>query len=227
MSDDAAVGDVARRPDRPAAGGPVRHRPATELERGRQAGRLRAARRPGVAGELARPRPGRARARPSWRRTRTSSATSIALRPPPPVPSTSAMSSAAESPPGPRRASRSRGRSAAGRSRTDRVAPAVAEERRRPGRPRSPCATPARAAWRAWAGARRRAATSARRPRARTTEARRFPPPSGPGNTTEPTDGPYRRLTGRFVAATCTGRRPRYCASAPRREEREQHLDRR
>ena len=55
-------------------------------------------------------------------RASASSARSRALLPPEPVPQTTAISSAAESPPGPRRASRSRGRSAAGRSRTERDA---------------------------------------------------------------------------------------------------------
>ena len=39
--EEQAVRDVARRPDRPAPGRPLRHRPPSQLERGRQARRLR------------------------------------------------------------------------------------------------------------------------------------------------------------------------------------------
>ena len=186
--DEQAVRDVARRPDRPAPGRPVRDRPPAELERGREPRRLRDAdardRR-----ELRVGGPGERR-RGSACRASTSSASSIALRPPAPVPSTTAMSSAAESPPGPRRASRSRGRSAAGRSRTDRRRRArmgLAERSSTVGRRASP--SPTCSSWRA-GPCRGLARRRARRPRVRTTEARRFPPPSGSGNTTKPTRRP-------------------------------------
>ena len=134
--DGAGAGELRRGAPPPAPlprGGRARGRPpAAAPHRGAALAQPRApARGAGVAGE-----PGRAR-QPHAERSRTSfsvlfpmlrcrasssSARSVALRPPAPVPRTTAISSAAESPPGPRRASRSRGRSAAGRSRTDRVA---------------------------------------------------------------------------------------------------------
>ena len=104
---------------------------------------------------------------PSWRAS-ASSARSTAERPADPEPHTSAISSAALRPAAPRAASRSRGRSADGISRIARRRSRSRSCRLRHGS----------------APGRRRTGS----PRARTTEARRFLPPSGPGDATKATD---------------------------------------
>ena len=158
------VRDVARRADRPARRRPVGEQPPAELERGRQLGRLRRADpRHGLELDVRRAgEPGQAVV-PGERVLGE-----VHGRPPAPTRSPRAARSAPRrcSPAAPRSASRSRGRSAAGISRIarprssrpdldDRVPPSFAPAARRHGSPR-----------------------------ARTTEARRFLPPSGPGNAT-------------------------------------------
>ena len=156
------------------AGRPVGEQPPAELERGRPAGppwprRSRAAPR-------ARARsPGRARSGRRGGRARPS-------RGPPPTgracrePQSRPISSAAVRPPAPRSASRSRGRSV-DRQLADRPAAA--------GRPTVVAPIGSRHRGTSVATTRR-----VGRPRARTTEARRFLPPSGPEDDAEPTEGP-------------------------------------
>ena len=203
MSDEQAVGDVAAATGSSSARRPVRDRPPSELERGGEPGRLRTA-EPGDRRRAPRPRPGRAPRRPSWRRDERPRRPRSRSGRPPPVPSTSAMSSAAESPPGPRRASRSRGRSAAGRSRTDRVARRWDGASSAVGRPRSSWPTCSGVAGRAGA---RRARRRARRPRGPDDGS----PPISPAVRTrehpEPRDSPYRGSPA-ASPATCDARRP-------------------
>ena len=227
MSTQQAIRDVARRPDRPATRRPLRHRPAPELERRRRGAPPSPSPSPGIAASSA--SVARASARQLRCRARASSATSIALRPPAPVPRMTAISSAADSPPGPRRASRSRGRSAAGRSRTDRLARRCAGSIARPLVRRG---TSRRAIDHLLGCGRGRSTAScprARRPRVRTTEARRFPPPSGSGNTTKPTQRPLPgaqpatcpQIASTAMPARCRSYRPN--AAAPMTSD---HLDR-
>ncbi len=180
---DQAVGDVVRAADRssdrtasrPAAGGRARRRrPAARPSRGRS---------PAERGQLqlGRPRPAR-----SGRRDRASAsaARSTAERPREPAPHTSPISSAEVSPAGPRWASRSRGRSVTGSSRIGPPRP-PGHDRFRPRRPPG--------------GVRGGSGV----PEARTTGARRFPPPSGPrGRLRSLPMDPHRRLNDRCTAAS-------------------------
>ena len=190
ISTQQPVRHVPRRADRPAPGRPVRHRPPAELERRREPRRLRRA-DPRDPGELRVRGP---RERPDARVPRQRLLGQLERAPSRrrPCPRPRAISSAAESPPGPRRASRSRGRSAAGRSRTERDARRCAGASSTRPLPIVMTHLPSG----------RRAAVYAPAcrgvPGARTTEARRFPPPSGPGNTTKATRAP---LTGGSRAA--------------------------
>ena len=162
--EDQPVGDVARRADRPAAERPVGQQPPAELERRLELRRL-AEPMPGIASSsssVARARPGR----PSWRGERVGR--DVDRRP-------------AANPAAPQQRDQLRGGQPAG-ARAGRAARAVAPRRaargscgRRRGR-----GTVGLQPSRSPPGARR-----TRRPRARTTEARRFPPPSGPEDDAE------------------------------------------
>ena len=190
--EDQPVRDVVRTADRPACRRPVGEQPAPELEGGDQLGRLGLAdaRSPSASSSsVARARP----VSPSWRAS-ASEARSTAERPRVPEPHTSPISSAAVRPPTPRIASRSRGRSC-DRHLPDR--PAALETRHQHAsmnRELAPWGVEAKADGeqeRAHLKVRERPADPSnarigvprrRRgvPEARTTGARRFPPPSGP-----------------------------------------------
>ena len=161
------VGDVARRADRPAAGRPVGQQPPAELERGDQLGGLR----------RADARAGRRARRPSPGRDRSArhAAPARPRRGRPPTGRARRSPTAARSAPRPRGRRRRAARAARGAAR--RLA-----ARGSPGRRSSATSDRRRVG--------RKHACGDGRPRARTTEARRFLPPSGPGNAANPSGRP-------------------------------------